>query len=82
MDRKGSGEGDSRHYYRTVAELASIPLMLGAAVMVGWWLGRWADRRLHSDWVFQAIGVAIGMAAAVRETVRLVRRVSKELDER
>ncbi len=81
MDRKGSGGGDSRRYYRTVVELASIPLMLGAAVIVGWWLGRWVDRRLHSDWIFQAIGIAIGMAAGVRETVRLVRRVSKDLDE-
>lgn len=82
MDRKGSGGGDSRHYYRTVAELASIPLMLGVAVVIGWWLGRWVDRRVHTTWIFQAIGIAIGMAAGIRETVTLVRRASKELDER
>jgi len=80
--RKGNGGGDSRHYYRNVAELASIPLMLGVAVVIGWWLGRWADRRLHTEWVFQALGIALGIGAGVRHTVFLVRRVSKELDER
>ncbi len=79
-DRKGNGGGDSRHYYRTVAELASIPLTLGVAVAIGWWVGHLADRKLHTEWIFQAIGIALGLAAGVRQTVVLVRRVSKELD--
>jgi hypothetical protein len=81
-DRKRDGGGESRHYYRTVAELASIPLTLGVSVVIGWWLGRWADNRLHTDWVFQAMGIAIGMTAGVRQTVVLVRRVTKEMDKR
>jgi F0F1-type ATP synthase assembly protein I len=55
--------------------------MIGVAPAIGWWLGRLADRKFGTDWVFQAIGVALGLGAAVRETVFLVRRAQKDLDE-
>jgi hypothetical protein len=80
-NRKGSGRKGSYNYYRAALSLATIPLMIGVAPAIGWWFGRLADRKLGTDWVFQAVGVALGIAAAIRETVLLVRRASKDLEE-
>jgi len=79
-NRKGNRRGDSSGYVRAVIQLATIPIYMGVAPLVGWWLGRWVDRKVGSDWIFQAIGVALGIASAVRETVFLVRRVQRDLD--
>ena len=79
-NRKGYRGGPSRSYYGTVMLLASIPFTIGVAPVVGWWLGRFADRRLGTDWVFQVVGLVLGLAAAGRETYLLVRRVQRDLD--
>ncbi len=80
-NRKGSGRKGSYNYYRAALSLATIPLMIGVAPAIGWWLGRLADRKFGTDWIFQAIGVVLGLGAAVRETVFLIRRAQKDLDE-
>jgi hypothetical protein len=81
--RKGNRKGSSqRHNYRAALALATIPFYLGVAPLVGWWIGRWADSKLNTDWAFQAIGVALGFVAAIRETVRMVRRAQRDLDQK
>lgn len=60
--------------------LATIPLFLGVAPLVGWWIGRWVDRRAGTEWTFQAIGAFLGLLAGIKETIDLVRRAQKELD--
>ena len=67
-------------YYRAVMQLATLPFFIGVAPLVGWWLGRWVDRRAGTDWIFQAIGLALGIAAAIRETIRVVRRAQRDLE--
>jgi len=59
---------------------ATLPFFIGVAPLVGWWLGRWVDRRAGTDWIFQAVGVALGIGAAIRETVWLVRKAQRDLD--
>jgi len=80
-ERKGNRGGASRNYYRAALLLATLPLTLGVAPLIGWWLGRLVDRKLGTDWVFQAVGIALGFAAAARETVLLIRRVQKDLEQ-
>ena len=67
-------------YYRAAMLYATLPFFIGVAPLVGWWLGRWVDRRAGTDWIFQVVGVALGLGAAVRETVRIVRRAQRDLD--
>lgn len=80
-DRKGNRKGEPRSPYRAIGLLTTIPLIIGVAPVVGWWMGRWVDRKAGTDWVFQAVGVAFGFAAAVRETILLIRRAQKDLEE-
>lgn len=82
MPEKRNGvRGETRRsYYGIVMTLASIPFILGVAPIIGWWLGRLADRKLGTDWVFQVVGLVLGLGAAARETYLLVQRVQKDLD--
>ena len=67
-------------YYRGVMQLATLPFFIGVAPLIGWWLGRWVDGRAGTDWIFQAIGLALGIVAAIRETIRAVRRAQRDLE--
>jgi hypothetical protein len=79
-NRKGSRREPPRSYYGTVMLLATIPFTMGVAPVIGWWFGRFADRKLGTDWVFQVVGLVLGLAAAGRETYLLIRRVQRDLD--
>lgn len=64
---------------RQVGLLATIPFLLLAAPVVGYVLGRLLDRWLHTSfltWVF----LALGLVAAVREVIRVLRRANSDPD--
>lgn len=79
-NRNGNREEPRRSYYGIVMTLASIPFILGVAPIIGWWLGRLIDRKLGTDWVFQVVGLVLGLGAAARETYLLIQRVQRDLD--
>jgi ATP synthase protein I len=70
--------------------LSSIGIEMGVAVFVGWLMGHFVDRWLHTDpWfmiVFLLLGVAAGfkgMVAAAREaTADASRRAAKSAEKR
>jgi ATP synthase protein I len=67
-------------YIRVAGSLGTIPVMLGVGPLLGFFAGRWLDRRLGTSPWLQFILLALGFAAAVRYIVRLVRQVSKDID--
>ena len=54
----------------------SIPMLLVSGPLVGYWLGRlvrhWTGWGEWADWLF----VILGMVAGVKESVRIIRRLS------
>lgn len=79
-DRKGDRRGKNPNYYRATLALISIPFFLGVAPLVGWYLGCWVDAKVGTEWIFQAVGVALGFVAAIRETARMIRRAQRDLE--
>ena len=67
-------------YVRLVGSLGTIPIMLGVGPLTGFFAGRWLDRRLGTEPWLMVAGVFLGLAAAVRYTVRLLRQVQKDID--
>jgi F0F1-type ATP synthase assembly protein I len=63
---------------RTAGLLLSIPALLIAAPLAGLFIGMAVDRWLDTGRAFAAVGVALGFAAAGRETYRIYRRVQNE----
>jgi len=63
---------------RQLGMLTTIPMLLAASPLVGYYLGRWIDGRLHTEPWFSFVMLAIGFAAGVRETVLILRKVSRD----
>ncbi len=62
---------------RQVGLLTTIPFLLLASPVIGYLIGKLLDRWLHTKfltWVF----LALGMAAGVREVVRVVRQAGSD----
>jgi F0F1-type ATP synthase assembly protein I len=75
-DGKPRGEG-----VRTAGLLLAIPTLLIVAPMVGFLMGDWADRRFGTDPWLGITGLALGFAAAGRETYRIYRRYQADEEE-
>jgi len=72
--------GNRFRYIRLVSVLGTVPLMLAAGPLVGYFGGRWLDGRLGSTPWLQYVFLALGFGAAVRYIVRVVRQATRDLD--
>ncbi|MFN8549339.1 MAG: AtpZ/AtpI family protein [Candidatus Eisenbacteria bacterium] len=55
---------------RLVSSLGSIPLLLGSGAILGWWIGRWLDRRFGTAPWMQVVFLGLGIAGSVRSSLR------------
>lgn len=63
--------------WRTIGLAVSIPTMMGACVVVSLLIGSFLDRKLGTGSWMTGIFLVLGIAAGFRETVVLIKRVSK-----
>jgi F0F1-type ATP synthase assembly protein I len=80
-DRKRKEQREKFRSMRQVGLLTSIPFLLLVSPLVGYWMGTHVDRWLHSSPWGADIGVALGLAAGLREVVRVIRRAGEEAEE-
>lgn len=66
---------------RSAGLLLAIPTLLIVAPLVGFWIGDWLDRRFKTAPWLGILGLAVGFAAAGRETYRIYRRYMAEEEE-
>ena len=59
----------------------AIPTLLIVAPLVGFFLGSWLDRRFATGPWLGIAGLAVGFAAAGRETYQIYRRYQAEEEE-
>ena len=67
---------------RTAGLLLSIPTLLIVSPLVGFFVGSWLDWRLTTAPWLGIAGLAVGFAAAGRETYLIYRRYLAEEEER
>ncbi len=75
--RSGSGRKDSD--MQNVGLAITIPAVLAASVVVGGLLGSAADNWLGISPWGKLVGIFLGFATGVREMLRLLRRINKEI---
>ncbi len=61
--------------------LTTVPTILLVAPLVGFFLGKWADKKLGTDPYLMILGVVLGLASAVSEIINLVRK-AEEIEKR
>ncbi len=64
--------------WRAVGGAVTIPTMLAACVLVGVVVGKWADGHLGTSPLFLLGGLILGLAAGVRETVLILRKINSK----
>lgn len=72
-----SGDPDRKKEDRTYAQIAllgAVPAIMVAAPAVGFFAGRWADGRFHTEPYLTILGVILGFVAAGKEIYNLVKR--------
>ncbi len=55
-----------------------LGIFFGVAICLGYFAGRWADRRWHTDPYLGITGLLVGVAAAFRELYRLSKRAMQD----
>ena len=75
-------ERDPYRLIRQVGILTAIPMIMVAGPLVGFFLGRFLDERLHSAPWGLVGGLLLGVVAAARETIRMIRRAIQDTDDR
>jgi F0F1-type ATP synthase assembly protein I len=63
-----------------VSLLGTIPLILAISPLIGYGIGHFLDRWLHTGWVLRLLFLALGFVAGVREMLVLLKRARREFD--
>ena len=80
MPESSENKGKSEQFLRIrqIGALTSIPIILALGPLIGYFMGHWIDLKAGTTPVGTAILIALGFAAAVRETIRLIREVLRD----
>ena len=74
------GPSDKYKQARQLGLLTTIPMILAAAPLVGYFLGRWIDGKVGTEPILSLVGLGVGLVAGVRETVLILRKASRDPD--
>ncbi len=66
---------------RKVANLGTIPLLLGVSPLVGLGMGYLLDRWLGTGMILKLVFTGLGFAAGVREMLRLLAQSRRDRDD-
>jgi ATP synthase protein I len=74
-----AGEKNKKYLpLRQIGLATSIPMMLAAGPIAGYFLGEFIDRKFHSSPWFMILLSLFGFAAGVRQAVLIIIKASKE----
>ena len=60
--------------YAQMSLLAAVPAIILVAPLVGFFMGKWADKRFGTDPFLMIAGILFGLASAGYEIYRLVKK--------
>jgi F0F1-type ATP synthase assembly protein I len=66
--------------YGAASLYLAVPTILAASILVGFFLGQWADTKFGTDPYLMLLGLALGFGAAARQLYIMVRR-AQAMDE-
>ena len=78
MDMAQDPSDPSSSGWRSAGVAISIPTILAACILVGVVLGRVVDRWLGTFPLLTLVGLVLGMAAGIREMLRLLRKIKTD----
>ncbi len=70
-----------QQYWKGTGRYATVGLELAASVLIGLFGGQWLDKKLGTHGILTLVGLAYGVAAAVRVVWRALKSANREADE-
>lgn len=70
--------GDEGNRFRTIGLAITIPMMLGASVLVGTFIGFYLDRWLGTSPWLLLLFLVLGIVTGIREMLAIIRRMSQK----
>ncbi|EQB62565.1 MAG: hypothetical protein RBG1_1C00001G0144 [candidate division Zixibacteria bacterium RBG-1] len=64
--------------YKQIALFSSIPFVLALGPIVGWFIGKFLDKWLHTAPYLMYLFIFLGFFGSGREVYNIIKRVSKE----
>ena len=74
MPQKSSPPQKKAGRYGSASLYMAVPTLLAASILVGFFLGRWADKEFGTEPYLMIAGLVLGMGAAGREMYRLIKK--------
>jgi len=68
------------HSARVIGLLGTIPLILAVSPLIGYGIGHYLDKWLHTAWVLRCLFTILGFGAGVKEMMRLLKRARKDFE--
>jgi len=63
---------------RQIGLLGTIPFLIGVGPLVGYFIGGWLDDKFGTDPILMIVFLGLGLAAAIKETVRIIKEASRD----
>jgi F0F1-type ATP synthase assembly protein I len=70
-----------QQYWKGTGRYATVGLELAASVLIGLFGGQWLDKKLGTHGILTLVGLAYGVAAAVRVVWRALKSANRDADE-
>jgi len=64
--------------WRQVGLLSAIPFILALSPIVGYFLGKYLDKKFHTEPWLTFVMLGLGFVAGVRETIKIVQLSQRE----
>lgn len=77
-NRKKPSNKKGRTDYRQIGLLGTIPFIIAVSPLIGYFIGGWIDKKLGTDPIFMVVFIGLGLAAAVKETVKIIKEASRD----
>lgn len=69
---------ESRRMWVAASRVSYIGIFFGVAICLGYFFGRWLDRKWHTDPWLSLAGLLIGIASGFRELIRIAGRMKRD----
>ncbi len=80
-ESKKPGKGAGK-YVRQVGLLGTIPILLAVGPVIGFLIGRWLDKKLHTDPYLMIAFLIFGFIASGKEVWKIIKQAEKDTDEK
>jgi len=70
-NRQQPAPASGKRAWVQVERYVQLGVMLPAATVIGWLLGAWLDKKLHTHWLY-LVGLLLGIVAGFVQLIRTV----------